>query len=75
MSKAKLGVSIALLVAYVLSWVLVILVPTMGFTPQQSDLYTSYLLIAEEVLLLTCVIVIGPMFIMGMKSKLTGSVK
>ena len=73
MSKVKIRVCIALLAAYVLAWVLIILVPAMGFESQQSDLYTSYLLIAEEVLLLACVIIIGPMFIMDMKSKLTGN--
>ncbi|GEA51718.1 hypothetical protein VIN01S_25220 [Vibrio inusitatus NBRC 102082] len=73
MDKVKIRVCIALLAAYVLAWVLIILVPTLGLEPQQSDLYTSYLLIAEEVLLLACVIIIGPMFITDIKAKLTGS--
>ncbi|GEM78921.1 hypothetical protein [Vibrio superstes] len=73
MNSVKIGLCIGLLTAYVLSWVLLLFVPTMGFEEAQADLYTSYLLIAEELLLLACVIVIGPMFAMDMKAKLTGN--
>lgn len=67
---SNLKVCIFLLCCYVMTWGLIIVVPMLGFETQQSDQYTSYLLFAEEVFLLLCIVVVGVEFAKDMKNKL-----
>ena len=68
--KLNLKVCIVLLSCYVMTWVLIFMIPMLEFEAQKNDLYLSYLLFAEEVFLLICIIVVGMEFAKDMKKKL-----
>lgn len=68
----NLRVCILILCCYVMTWVLILVVPMLGLEAQASDQYVFYLLFAEEALLFLCIVVVGVEFAKDMKKKLLG---
>ncbi|MGF1696438.1 transporter suffix domain-containing protein [Vibrio kyushuensis] len=66
-------ISITLVCVYIIVWVGVLGLPLTDLPKNKSDLWVSYLIVVEEVLSLICIVVIGKIILMDLKSSLKAS--